>query len=340
MNSAVTKPQQDLSDSLRNRLSQVEGLSLVEELMRTKFVSDAPLLAEIPSYLLGLGGKRIRPILCLLSGQLFGMRSPTPEIVDVCAGIELIHMATLLHDDIIDKSTIRRHKESPFKKFGVASTLLAGDFLLTRAFSLCAKLDHFVINATENACIELTEGEILEVPLCDQDHSVESCLTIARKKTASLFQLSTATGSHIAGASDEATHRMEQFGLHLGVAFQVLDDILDAVADEDLLGKPSGLDIVERKPSIINVLWLSSGSDKAQVLKREIDFTDFDLHAALNEIRGSSVVHEARSIAEREAKLAREHLDAAAANVDPALRSEETLALLHALIEFTIQRLS
>jgi geranylgeranyl pyrophosphate synthase len=146
-------------------LAGLQGMKEVETLISSKLTSDAELLETIPAYLLGLGGKRIRPAMTLLVSRAFGSKSvefPVAEVIDVAAGIELIHMATLLHDDIIDKSPLRRHKQSPFLKFGLGNSLLAGDFLLVRAFSLCARLDRYVIDATEQACIELTEGEILE----------------------------------------------------------------------------------------------------------------------------------------------------------------------------------
>jgi octaprenyl-diphosphate synthase len=249
-------PLENARARLKSVIAGLPGMEAVETVIRSKLVSDAPLLEEIPAYLLELGGKRMRPVLTLLVARALGQQTPAPALIDVAAGIELIHMATLLHDDIIDNSDMRRHKASPLNRFGQSETLLAGDFLLVRAFSLCARLDAAIIDATERACIHLTEGEILEVPLYATQHSRETALTIADKKTAALFELAAYSAAHIATANPTVTSSMAAFGQALGIAFQILDDILDVTSDADLLGKPSGTDIRERKPSIVNILLL------------------------------------------------------------------------------------
>lgn len=312
-------------------------MQAVDLLIREKLASEAALLSEIPEYLLNLGGKRMRPALTLLAARAFGMAQPNQALLDVAAGIELIHMATLLHDDIIDKSPTRRHKESAFMKFGLENTLLSGDFLLVRAFSLCARLDEFIINATEDACIELTEGEILEVPLHLHQHTLDTSLTIARKKTAALFRLSACSAAHLAGAGTAATHKMAEFGEKLGTAFQILDDILDVTSDENLLGKKSGLDLIERKPSVVNVLWLASGSPLAQKLKTPPGRSDEEFaQQALLELRPGKVVQEARALAlnfVNDASLALSEAAKQAPRIDSAALED-----LRALIDYTTER--
>lgn len=302
---------------LKHLVQSLPGMQEVEALARQKFRSEVPLLEEIPSYLLDLGGKRMRPLLTFMTARAAGVATPTQELIDVATGIELIHMATLLHDDIIDHSPLRRHQPSPYRKFGLGNTLLAGDFLLTRAFSLCARLDQFIIDATEQACIELVEGEISESSLGERAHTVESSLTIARKKTASLFRLAAASAAHLARCPAEAVRDFAAFGESLGVAFQVLDDVLDVTSEEDLLGKRSGTDLRERKPSIVNVLWLQSGSELARHLltppnavatEQEEQFVD----QALAELREGPVIERARSIARKVAHEGLDHLERAA----------------------------
>ncbi len=325
--------------SLSQLAQGLPGFAEVESLIKSKFASDAPLLSEISEYLFTLGGKRIRPVMTLLTGALFGMKNPEQPLIDVAAGIELIHMATLLHDDIIDKSPLRRHKRSPFAEYGTENTLLAGDFLLTRAFSLCAHLDRFIIDRTEEACVELTEGEILEVPLCKGSHTIESSLTIARKKTAALFKLGGLCGAHLASAGKEATEAMGSFGESIGTAFQILDDILDVTSDESILGKKSGLDIIERKPSLVNVLWLESGATLARRLtSMPSDNEDEFARAALTELRGGEVIAKARSMADTFAAQAKESLQRAVSSAPQV--DEPTYRNYLALIDFTIQRLS
>ena len=173
------------------------GLVAVEDRLLSCFRSDAPELTTISTYLMQQGGKRIRPVLALLSARLFGMNEPSTALVDVAAGIELIHMATLLHDDIIDESPVRRHKRSAYLEFGLPPSLLTGDFLLVRAFGLCALLDDFVVQRTEQACVELVEGEILEGKLTPSNPaSFPHYLNVVSKKTASLFALACELGGH------------------------------------------------------------------------------------------------------------------------------------------------
>jgi len=321
----------------------VPEMAAVEQIIRTAFRSDVQLMHEIPEYLLALGGKRIRPVLALLCGRALGIRRVAQPLLDVSAGIELIHMATLLHDDIIDHSPTRRHKPSPLAKYGVAPTLLSGDFLLTRAFGLCARLDQPIIAATERACIELVEGEALETLLCDEQHSLSSSLTIARKKTASLFRLATFCAAHIAGATADVVRSMTQFGEDLGIAFQIIDDILDVISDEMTLGKRPGLDIIERKPSVVNVLWLESGDSAAQRLLT-VPTTD-DKHRpdeeafvarSLKALNSGSVVAQATKLALARAEAARYSLQEALSHS----RDSDPVAAeaLSAVIDFAVER--
>ena len=316
----------------------LSGLAEVETVIRSKLQSDAPLLEEIPRYLLEIGGKRMRPMLCLLVAKSLGQEKPSKQLVDVAAGIELIHMATLLHDDIIDQSPLRRHQDSPLKKFGLGNTLLSGDFLLVRAFSLCALLDRYVIEETEKACIELTEGEILETPLWREKHTIESSLRISQKKTAALFKLAACTAGHLSGLNDAQSAKLGSFGESLGIAFQILDDILDVTSSEDLLGKKSGIDLRERKPTAVNVTWLATGSKLSKTLLTQPGANeDAFITEALHELRGSPVIEDCR-------KLATDYSNAALANLadlesQNLIRNPEAFLGLKALIQYTLSRL-
>lgn len=319
---------------------QLAGLPLVEQVIRSKLVSDARLLEEIPQYLLSLGGKRIRPVLTLLVQQLFTRKAATPELVDVAAGIELIHMATLLHDDIIDRSALRRHKTSPFFVYGLPGTLLAGDFLLVRAFALCAHLDQFIIDATERACVELTEGEILETSLQRETHSIASSLQIAQKKTASLFRLSCETASFLSGCDEQTISDMARYGEDLGIAFQIVDDILDVVSSEEKLGKKPGTDIRERKPSLVNVLWLESGDVRAQqvlVDEASADIPDAEIQQILTHLTSGDVLVQAKQKARSYVESAQSAFDRVVErhpDLDPL-----TLDALRALAEYALERM-
>jgi geranylgeranyl pyrophosphate synthase len=319
--------------------SKLTGLVDVEKVIQSKLHSDAQQLEEIPRYLLSLGGKRIRPILTLLVYQLF-QKSDCKDLFDVAAGIELIHMATLLHDDIIDRSALRRHKASPFVTYGLPGTLLAGDFLLVRAFALCAHLDTFIIDATEKACVELTEGEILETSLQTTAHTIASSLQIAQKKTASLFRLSCESAAFLAGLPKEQITYLAQYGENLGIAFQIVDDILDIVSNEAELGKKPGTDIKERKPSMVNVLWLESGDEKArQVLTDPThgELSDHQLAALVAKLQTNPLLDKARDQARAfvaKAERALEEIVRTHQELD-----QPTLMALRSLTQYAIERM-
>ena len=320
-------------------LSLIPELQAVEGVIRSTFRSDVGPMREIPEYLLSLGGKRIRPALTLLCARALGATSLSPKLIDIAAGIELIHMATLMHDDIIDESPVRRHMPSPYARYGVPLTLLSGDFLLTRAFGLCAKLDDSVIQATEQACIELVEGEALETPLHMQPHTIETSVTIAERKTASLFRLAAFCAAHLTGASQEVTAKMSSFGQSLGVAFQMIDDILDVTSDEKTLGKRPGLDIAERKPSIVNMLWLESGSSEAKRLTTPpggSDERDY-VERSLTTLREGPIIERAKGLATFHAERAKSELESAT-QLSVTTQSD-FVACLRTIIEFALERL-
>ncbi|WKZ56883.1 MAG: polyprenyl synthetase family protein [Bdellovibrionota bacterium] len=329
-----------LSAKMKKLMSDLEGLSEVEALVRSKFSAEAVKLTDISAYLFDTGGKRIRPVLALLVAKALGLSKPSASLIDVAAGIELIHMATLLHDDIIDKSPTRRHMESPYLRYGTPATLLTGDFLLVRAFSLCARLDRTIIDETERACVELTEGEILESSLWEEHHSVASCLRIAKKKTASLFRLAAFCGAYLAGNSPAVVEAAARFGEELGTAFQMLDDILDVTSDEDLLGKKTGTDLRERKPSLINVLWLQRGDQGSAFLRQQPHSKGEDeliANAVAFLRQDKEIIAEARTLAKRTIEGAHTALRSAAGAAGK--RDDLALESLELLCAFTLDRL-
>lgn len=333
-------------------LQNLKSLHLVENLIHSKLQSESELIEQTARYLFGLGGKRIRPSICLLLGEslLPSASKEHDQLIQIAAGIELIHMATLLHDDIIDKSPLRRHKTSPFIKFGLNPSLLSGDFLLTRAFRLCAGLDAFIIEQTESACIELTEGEMDETPLFEQTHTLSSYREIARKKTASLFRLAAVSAGHcisrfysFSSDTDKQTMRLYAlFGESLGISFQILDDILDVTATESELGKAPGIDIRERKPSLVNVLWLASGCEHAQCLlsspEQDSQKEDALVLKALETLRQSEVLHEARKHAAQEIQVARDALHELKQTLQPYGPQDLHFQSLEALLDYSLVR--
>ena len=316
-------------------LAGAEGQALVDARIRSCLGSEAPVLREISEYLLNLGGKRIRPLLAILSAKLFRAEELSEQLIDAAAGIELIHMATLLHDDIIDESPTRRSQPSAFVRYGMPPTLLTGDFLLVKAFGLCARLDPYIIERTERACIELTEGEVLEGKLePTRSLSIDGYLDIISKKTASLFSLASAVGAFSTGADPSHVERLSRFGHAAGMAFQMVDDILDVTADEDLLGKPSGTDLKQRTPSLVNMLWLDSGDPRAKQFFRDPAPSLKQCQSTVAYLKSSAIIDEARRMARQSAQDARSQLE----NLPSAVISTDIRATLLALIEYTLQR--
>lgn len=300
---------------------RLESLSPIfkstEQLVLKLANSDDGPLGKIANYLVGLGGKRVRPWLTIICAAGLGVEAEA-DVVKIAAGIELIHMATLLHDDIIDNSLLRRHHESPLAKWGRDLTLLSGDFLLTKAFGLCAELDSRIVKATENACISLTQGEAMELepdlyqqaltlhrkgetkeffyPL-DLPSYLYFNLSIAYKKTASLFELAAFSAGIIASCNDTDLRLLRDFGALLGVAFQVYDDILDVSQSSAVLGKQRGTDIREKKPSFINLLWLVESNLAQEVLLTDLLVDEALLARAMQEIWDLGIIDRAKKMA-------------------------------------------
>ena len=227
------------------------------------------------------------------------------DIVDIATAIELIHTATLLHDDIIDGAETRRGKESAYKKFGLKSTLVAGDFLFIKAFEFAGKFDETVVQWTADACTALTEGEILQ-GLFNRNRAVtlEDYLEIVRRKTASLFHTGAKVGAYLAGAHSPLMEETGRYGLNMGIAFQMIDDILDVVGHPDLLGKPTGMDLRDGNPALPIILAVMNGDS---VVREAFDCSnpnEKQIVAALAAIRTGPSLQEAKALSKRYAEHA------------------------------------
>jgi octaprenyl-diphosphate synthase len=231
-------------------------LDLVEQTLARAIGSRERTLTEIAAHLIEGGGKRIRPMVTLLTHLGLGGKG-TQDIVDIATAIELIHTATLLHDDILDDAETRRGKMSAYRKFGLKSTLVAGDFLFIKAFEFAGKFNETVVQWTADACTLLTEGEILQ-GLFNRNRAVtlDDYLEIVKRKTASLFQTGCKVGAYLAGAKPAIVDEADSYGLNLGIAFQMVDDVLDVVGHAALLGKPTGMDLRDGNPSLPIILAL------------------------------------------------------------------------------------
>lgn len=261
-------------------------------------------LTNISGHLVKGGGKRVRPMVTLLAYSAFGGKR-VADIVDIATAIELIHTATLLHDDIIDGAEIRRGKESAFKKYGLTSTLVAGDFLFIKAFEFAGKFEETVVQWTADACTLLTEGEILQGHF-NRNASVtlDDYLEIVKRKTASLFHTGAKVGAYLAGANSALVDETERYGLNMGIAFQMIDDILDVVGHPDLLGKPTGMDLRDGNPALPIILAIKGGDS---VVREVFDCnhpSEAQIAAAINALKTGPALPQAKMLAKRYAEAA------------------------------------
>lgn len=281
-----------------------EELKLVEENLIRAIRSRERDLTDISAHLVHSGGKRVRPMVTLLAYRAFGGKR-VQDIVDIATAIELIHTATLLHDDIIDGADTRRGKESAYKKFGLKSTLVAGDFLFIKAFEFAGKFDETVVQWTADACTLLTEGEILQ-GLFNRNRAVtlDDYLEIVKRKTASLFHTGAKVGAYLAGARPALIDETERYGLNMGIAFQMVDDILDVVGHPDLLGKPTGMDLRDGNPALPIILAVKNGDGAVRDAFDCGKPSEQQIVAALAAIKSSAAIQEAKALSKRYAEAA------------------------------------
>src|ERR1044071_5808531 len=281
-----------------------ESLQLVEENLARAIRSRETDLTQISGYLIDSGGKRVRPMVTLLAYFAFGGER-TQDIVDIATAIELIHTATLLHDDIIDGAETRRGKESAFKKFGLKSTLVAGDFLFIKAFEFAGKFDETVVQWTADACTLLTEGEILQGHFNrNRAVTLDDYLEIVKRKTASLFHTGAKVGAYLAGAPTALIEEAERYGLNMGIAFQMVDDVLDVVGHVDLLGKPVGMDLRDGNPALPIILAVNNQEPAVSAVFENSKPSEEQIDSALTAIRTGPSIQEAKSLSKRYAREA------------------------------------
>jgi geranylgeranyl pyrophosphate synthase len=300
----------------------LDDLARVESRLAEELRAREPRLTEIASHLVEAGGKRVRPMVVLLVAHATahgGLRR-RDDVVEAAVALELIHSATLLHDDIIDGGELRRGKPSALAVFGLGDTLVAGDFLFCRAFALCARFEAQVIRWAAEACVALTEGEILQgrfrrnpaVTLADY-------LEIIDRKTASLFATGARTAAHLADAPAALVQAMGTCGLHVGRAFQMQDDLLDVEGSSARTGKPRGLDLRDGNPSLPIVLALDQDAEVRRIFASP-NPTPAEIETGLARIRRTGVCP---TVATR----ARTELDIALATIATLPQSEARSAL-------------
>jgi octaprenyl-diphosphate synthase len=256
--------------SAQNLLIQpiVADLNAVDTVIRQKLHSEVALVNQIAEYIISAGGKRIRPVLVLLIANAYGYRGTSHH--QLAAVIEFIHTATLLHDDVVDESSLRRGRKTANALFGNAASVLVGDFLYSRAFQMMVSIgDIRIMRILADATNVIAEGEVLQLlNMHDPDVSEERYTQVIRSKTAKLFEAAAQLGALIAGATDEEIEAAAEYGRSLGTAFQLIDDVLDYSGQADDIGKNVGDDLREGKATLPLIYLMEHGTAEQRELVR------------------------------------------------------------------------
>jgi octaprenyl-diphosphate synthase len=306
----------------------------VDRLIKTRLHSEVTLINQLSQYIIGSGGKRMRPVVALLCAKAAGY-SGTRHI-DVAVIVELIHTATLLHDDVVDSSKMRRGQETANLVWGSEASVLVGDFLYSRAFQMMVDLQNMrVLEILADSTNTIAEGEVMQLVSCHDPNTTEQqYLNTIHNKTAKLFESAAELGVVISGDLPELETALARYGRHLGTAFQLVDDALDYNASPEQLGKNIGDDLAEGKPTLPLLYAMWKGDDhQATIVRHAIE------HGGLEQIDEISAAIESTgaitytfALAEAEAAKAQQAL----ADLPPTPYSEA----LHALADFAVHRSS
>jgi octaprenyl-diphosphate synthase len=323
-------------------LSQIlEPISLdfkeLDQIIRLRLASKVALIDQISSYIIHAGGKRVRPALLLLVAKSLANGKNMPHALELAAVVEFIHTATLLHDDVVDESTLRRGRETVNAAFGNAASVLVGDFLYSRAFQMMvAPNDLRVMQILSDATNTIAEGEVLQLlNLNDPEVDEDSYLRVIRYKTAKLFEAATELGAILGDATDAQRTQAAAFGRHIGTAFQLMDDLLDYTANADQMGKNAGDDLREGKPTLPLIYLLEHGSNEEKFLVREAIEQNQDLGEDVFE-QILKAVQESGAL-EYTQKAAKNEVDLALSCLQTFPQNEATAAL-HALCKYSLAR--
>jgi len=241
----------------------------VDQVVKSRLHSPVALVDQVATYIIHSGGKRLRPLLVLLAARACGYTGT--QHIEGAAVIEFIHTATLLHDDVVDGSSLRRGRETANEVFGNATSVLVGDFLYSRAFQMMVTLDRMpIMDIMGDATNAIAEGEVLQLMTArDPDTTESRYLDVIHRKTARLFEAAAQIGGVIADASAHIERALADYGKHLGTAFQLIDDALDYQSDESSLGKHLGDDLAEGKPTLPLIYALQHGNAQQRTVIRE-----------------------------------------------------------------------
>lgn len=281
-------------------------MASVDRVIRERLHSEVVLVRQVADYIIGSGGKRLRPMLVVLSAGACGYRGADHHTL--AAVIEFIHTATLLHDDVVDESRLRRGRATANSLFGNAASVLVGDFLYSRAFQMMVGVGSMrILDVLADATNVIAEGEVLQLMNCrDAGIDEDDYLRVIRYKTAKLFEASTRLGAILAGATLQVENALASYGAHLGTAFQLIDDVLDYSGDHSVIGKNVGDDLAEGKTTLPLIQVMKHGTaEEAAIVRTAIEHGGLaDLDAVLAAIHNTGALEYARGRARSEADAA------------------------------------
>ncbi len=261
-----------------NKIQQLmhDDMQKLDTVIRNDLSSNVVLINQIGEYIVSAGGKRIRPLLTLLCGRIAGIKD-NALIHQMAAMIEYIHTATLLHDDVVDESGLRRGRKTSNAVFGNAASVLVGDFIYTRAFQMMIKSNSLrVLDVMAKSTNQISEGEVLQLlNIGRSDLTEKEYFEVIKYKTAILFEASARVAAIIANTSNEQEEALANYAINIGTAFQIVDDILDYTGDSNSMGKNVGDDLLEGKVTLPLIYLLKNGSLlEQQKIKDAIDKAD------------------------------------------------------------------
>ena len=283
-----------------------EEADKVDALLMANLTSEIQLINQLGAYIIQGGGKRIRPLIALLSAKSLGYTGQ--QHIDIAAILELVHTATLLHDDVVDSSQLRRGRQTANDLWGTEASVLVGDFLYSRAFQMMVTLNNNkILGVLADATNVIAEGEVMQLVNChDPDITELRYLDTIRNKTAKLFEAASGLGAILSGGNDKTTTAMNAYGMHLGTAFQLADDALDYSSSPDKLGKNIGDDLSEGKPTLplLYAMWHGTAG-QADTIREAIKTGGLDhLSVITSAIEATNAISYTKNLAEEEAKRA------------------------------------
>lgn len=302
----------------------IDDIRTVESEMLRNVMSRHPLLNEIAKEAVSVGGKRIRPGVSLLAFHCMG-GTDKERIIKLAVALELIHSATLVHDDINDNAEMRRGKTAIYKKYGVERAIITGDFLFVQGFKLSGYMEsEEIIEFVAAACSNMAESEFLQI---DEEHDIstplETYLNIIGGKTAGAIEASARLGAYIGGGTPEEIEAFADYGRNIGYAFQIIDDLLDIIGNEADMGKPVGMDIKDGRPNLPVMIAMNMGNELLSAVFKKTAPSDEEVKKAVQAVKDSGALETAKDHAQTfyDAALA------AIKDIKPSIYKDSLIAL-------------